>query len=256
MAEPGADVIVPLPTSGRCFSAERPVRFGDAAPSGRLRLDAIATYIQDVAADDTRDALGDTDSVWVVRRTLIEVVRPPRYGELLRLRTWCGGLGSRWAERRVQLDGDRGGLVQTASIWVHLHRGAGRPAVLTDTFVDAYAAAANGREVSARLRHAAPPLDGSVQVRRAPWQVRAADLDGLGHVNNAATWQFVEDWLDEAEVSGPFRAEVEHREELRREPVTGVALGSPGEPDGLSLWLVRDVDGVVSSSARIRRSGR
>ena len=46
------------------------MRLGDVDPSGRLRLDAIARYLQDVASDDAADAGLDTG--WVARRTLIE----------------------------------------------------------------------------------------------------------------------------------------------------------------------------------------
>ena len=51
-----ATVMVPVPERGRRFTAERPVRWGDTDRHGRLRLDALARFLQDVANDDTRDA--------------------------------------------------------------------------------------------------------------------------------------------------------------------------------------------------------
>src|SRR5262249_49773002 len=50
---------------------------------------------------------------------------------------------------------------------------------------------AGGRKVRATLRHAAPAADG----RRVPWPLRAADLDVMDHVNNAAYWAPIEDEL-------------------------------------------------------------
>ena len=90
------------PASGRMFAASRRVRLGDCSPGGRLRLDATARYLHDVSDDDTRDA-GLGQMTWVVRRTVIDVHRFPTYLEPLDLVTWCSGIGSRWAERRVDI---------------------------------------------------------------------------------------------------------------------------------------------------------
>jgi len=42
--------------TGRRFGADRPIRLSDADAAGRLRHDAIARYLQDIAADDVLDA--------------------------------------------------------------------------------------------------------------------------------------------------------------------------------------------------------
>ena len=47
---------MPLPSAGRTFTGERIVRLGDVSPAGRLRLDAVARYLQDIATDDAVDA--------------------------------------------------------------------------------------------------------------------------------------------------------------------------------------------------------
>ena len=100
------EALVPLPPSGRVFRAGRRVRLADADPSGRLRLDSCARYLQDIGNDDTADSgIDDVALTWVVRRAVIDVLRPPRWREWLDLATWCGGLGGRWAERRVEMRG-------------------------------------------------------------------------------------------------------------------------------------------------------
>jgi hypothetical protein len=58
---------------GREFTARRRVRLGDATPNGRLRLDALARYLQDVSNDDTRVSEWSDPHWWVVRRTVIDV---------------------------------------------------------------------------------------------------------------------------------------------------------------------------------------
>ena len=78
------------------------MRLGDVSPSGRLRLDAVARYLQDVSADDTADAaLPDARGLGGAHARVIEVAPFPRYLEPLALATWCSGTGSHWAERRV-----------------------------------------------------------------------------------------------------------------------------------------------------------
>jgi acyl-ACP thioesterase len=69
-----------------------------------------------VSNDDTRDAGLTDDGSWVVRRTELVVQQPPRFLERVALATWCGGTGSRWAERRVSIRGVKGGRVESASL--------------------------------------------------------------------------------------------------------------------------------------------
>ena len=235
--------LVPVPDRGRRFSASRRVRWGDADVRGRLRLDSVARYLQDVANDDTRDAGHDPAAAWVVRRTEIEVRSPVTVGEQVELTTFCGGLGSRWAERRTSVVGTAGGRIEVAALWVQVDARTGRPTRLDPGFVAAYGEAAGGREVSARLRHDPPPDGG----QRRPWPLRSTDFDRFGHVNNAATWEAVEDELDRLAVV-PVRAELEYRDGIG--PADAVDLVSWPLRDGdIGIWLT--VDGALRASAVI-----
>ncbi len=242
MADP-TDVpeLVPLPERGRRFTATRRVRWGDTDEHRHLRLDATARYLQDIANDDTRDAGHDPMAPWVVRRTVLSVDRPVALGEVVTVTTFSGGHGSRWAERRTSIAGSEGGRVEAASLWVFVDPVSGRPARLTPEFHATYDEAAGGRQVSARLRHPAPPVDASSR----PWPLRATDLDGLGHVNNAATWAAVDDELARRGLEAAV-AELEYPDAIG--PDDAVALRSADGDDGrLSLWLV--VDDEVRASA-------
>ena len=58
----------------RVFASRRRISLSDTDANGRLRLDAIARYLQDIASEDWLDAGFDHDShVWVVRRTQLTV---------------------------------------------------------------------------------------------------------------------------------------------------------------------------------------
>jgi acyl-ACP thioesterase len=207
------------------------VRLADADPRQRLRLDALARLLQDLGNDDMADAGLDPSSPWVARRTVVEAPRWPRLGERLVLETWCGGFGPRWAERRTSVTAQGSDAsVEVAALWVHLGPGD-RPAPLPDDFVATYGEATGGRTVSARLRHRAGP---GPEAAARPWPLRSSDLDVLDHVNNAATWQAVEDELWRRGVV-PARAELEYRDAL--DPGDDIVLQSEADEREVRLWL-------------------
>src|SRR5688500_10680451 len=87
--------VVPLPDVGRRFGTTRRVRLGDASPGGRLRLDAMARYLQDVANDDAHDSGIANPGGWVVRRTTIDVRAEVAFRELVEVTTFCSAIGKR-----------------------------------------------------------------------------------------------------------------------------------------------------------------
>lgn len=221
---------VSCPPGGRQVASTRRVRLGDVAASGRLRLDALAAYLQDVAADDV-DEVG-IQGAWVLRRMVLRLGDLPRFRDDVRLATFCSGTGSRWAERRTTVFVGERAAVEAVALWVYIDA-SGRPAPLEAWFLEHYATAANARKVSGRLQHRAPP-DGA---EHRPWLLRRADFDVLAHVNNAASWQAVE---EEVARVGPGRrlvgAEIEYRAPI--DAVDQVELVTSLDGDRLSCWLV------------------
>lgn len=264
--------IVPPPSSGRVFRGERRVRLGDVGPTGRLRLDALARYLQDVSNDDTRDAGLSDQWGWLVRRTTIHVHAFPRLGETLTLDTFCSGTGRSWAERRVQAISSGGGLAEAATVWVHVDAATGRPAHLPEEFHHLYTPTAAGRKVSARIDHpSVPPIDHdgddgdddandddgddtSSSITRHPWHLRSTDFDVLGHVNNAVSWSVVEAALTDVtglaeDPATPFVAEVGFHLPIEPDDEVGVVHRSSGTSGERDLWVVSDrgthVSGVI-----------
>jgi acyl-ACP thioesterase len=237
---------LPLPEHGRRFTQSRRVRLGDVNTANRLRLDALACYLQDVAGDDVAD-LG-IEGAWVLRRTALEISRLPRYGDEVELTTFCSGTGGRWAERRTTLAVNGVSVVDTVAIWVYVDR-RGRPARLEDWFFDHYGDAAGGRRVSGRLR-LPPPSDG---LTSRLWPLRTTDFDLLGHMNNAAYWEAVEDELARvAAGQAPTHAELEHRAAI--EPDEPVELRSTIEDEKISLWLTVQGQARAAAHVSLRRA--
>ncbi len=198
--------------AGREFTARRRVRLGDATPNGRLRLDAIARYLQDVSNDDTRDANWSDPHWWVVRRTVIDVYEFPKYLEEIDLTTWCGGLGSHWAERRTRITSVDGKvLVDAAALWVHVDKENLQPSRVPEDVVQLLGESAGGRTVGARLLLRAKEFGTDKTLVPAPWTLRFSDFDAVGHMNNAAYWEIVEQHLAaRRDLRAPLRGVVEH----------------------------------------------
>jgi acyl-ACP thioesterase len=221
------------------------VRLGDVNGANRLRLDAVARYLQDVASDDVDDiADPSVDGAWVLRRTALSLGDLPRYRDDVELLTFCSGTGSRWAERRTSLAVGGKSAAEAVAIWVYVDR-AGRPARLGEWFLEHYGEAAAGRKVSGRLFLPPPPAD----AQSRPWPIRASDFDLLRHVNNAAYWYAVEDEMARL-VPGhvPVTAQLEHRDAI--EPADQVELRSSVDGDTLTVWLT--TGGEARSTAQVR----
>jgi acyl-ACP thioesterase len=200
--------LVPAPAEGRAF--ERAMRPGiaDATGSGRVRLDAIARWLQDVAYLDLVDAGFEGRGAWVVRRMRIRVGRFPRFGEDLAVRTFCSGIGRFSAERRTTVAADGSALVEAVALWICLDVETLRPMRFPPDFVDVYAESAAGRDANVRLRHPEPPDE----AKRDRWNFRAVDIDAAGHVNNSHYWAVLEEELAGGAEPESIDAEIEHRE--------------------------------------------
>lgn len=220
------------------------MRLGDVRPDGRLRLDALTRYAQDVSNDDTSDVDLPDDLAWVVRRTTVDVLVPAVLGEELEIVTFCSGLGRRWAERRLEVFGDCGGRYEVATLWIHIDVASGRPRTLSDRFLEIYGEAAAGRKVSARLAHGVAPVDAGRRV----WPLRRVDFDVFNHVNNAAYWATVEELLPAwpGDWSAGTRCTVEYREGVS--PGDSVVVAELVSDQMVELWWLTAAKQAAASA--------
>ncbi|MDJ0770889.1 MAG: thioesterase [Ilumatobacter sp.] len=235
---PATELLPPRPT-GRTFADDRVVRLADADATGRLRLDAIARYLQDIASDDASDALLPNALAWVVRRTMIEVRTPAVLNERVQLVTFCTGWGRSWAERRTSITGDGGASIEAVSLWVQVDTTTARPARLGDEFFTTWGEAAGDRRVSSKL---SLPKDAPVGAALHPWAFRMTDVDQLGHVNNAAQWSIVEEFLMAGDQPLIGRGQIEYLAPVEAGAALSLAVTGSG------LWL-RDDAGTQTVAA-------
>lgn len=124
------DSLAPYPSKGAVFCN------GDIHPNRTLRLDAAARYLQDLGFDHLEaNGAAQVHPLWVVRRTVIDVIRPITWPGTVRLHRWCSALSSRWCTMRVRIESDGGGLIETEGFWININPGNGMPSRISDDFL-------------------------------------------------------------------------------------------------------------------------
>ncbi|MCW2654347.1 MAG: acyl-ACP thioesterase [Mycobacterium sp.] len=200
------------------FERTWPLRVGDIDRTGRLRLDSVARHIQDIGQDHVH-ALGfdKTHPVGVVRRTMIDLLRPIEFQDMLRLRRWCSGTSNRWCEIRVRIDGANGGLIESEAFWININRDTGMPARISDDLLDELRRTTDVHRLRWTSHLSAGGRQDADQIYEYP--VRFTDIDLFDHMNNAVYWSVVEDFLSTCPelLGSPLRVTLEHE--------TPVALG-------------------------------
>jgi acyl-ACP thioesterase len=237
---PGPAGFLPPPAAGRVFTAGYPIRRTDVTPGGRLRLDALARYLQDAAEDDVAESGLREPYDWLVRKAVLTVRGYPRRGQRLRLATFCSAIGPRWAERTTTVTAGGTDLIQARMVWVAVDPATGESCPVGPEFHRLYGPSAQGRRASARLSHPRP--DPSVPGR--DWPPRASDFDTAGHVSNTVHWQAAEDVLARLDWL-PARAEMEyHHPVLPGARLRLVCRLAAGRAD---LWLQNDQARLASA---------
>ncbi len=248
----------------RHFEVAYRVRTGDIDQQMRLRLDAVARYLQDVANDNIEATdYSHSDPFWIVRRTVIDVIRPISWPATVTAQRWCGALSTRWTNMRVRLTAEHDtnrfnpeprepGLIETEAFWINVND-QGMPSRISDDMLEMLSSMTDEHRLRWRSMNPdkAPAAD-EVSIPDRVHVLRITDFDPFKHLNNAAYLEAVEDEL----VEHPDLADVPHRaviEYLR--PITpgvSITLRRVREADRLLVWmLIPDADGQLVVAATV-----
>lgn len=248
--------LAPAPPPERCFESARPIRTADVDSAYRLRLDGVARYLQDIGSDNLA-AFGfdDTDPLWVVRRTVIDVHRPAVWPDRIRLRRWCAAHSTRWSAMRVQLTSDGDALIETEGFWINIGTDTGMPAWISDGLLEVLGSTTDEHRLRWRPWLSATPPETDdredLDVGDRTFHLRTTDIDPFNHVNNATYWHAVEEYLADRPDLGevPHRAVVEHLSPIFARD--HVRIRAIDDDTSLRLWFL--VDGEARAVAQVAK---
>ncbi len=242
------------------------VRFDEAGPDGLVRTSTLLRYAQDVAwLDSDRHGFDRAwyrarGLAWVVRAVELEIAEPIPLGSGLWVMTRVAGMRKVWARRRADVRAADGSL----AAWLHtdwvLVDGGGRLVRVPPAFPEAFRVPHVAIEM-ARVAPAPPPADATRLALRA----RPHELDPMGHVNNAAYVDWLEETLPDVQLAAGAVASAgtpaPSRAIPRRYVLDYAASAVPGEDLRAESWpadggwrhrLVRASDGEELFRALVR----
>jgi len=152
----------------------------------------------------------ETHPLWIVRRTMIDVIRPIEFGDMLRMRRWCSGTSNRWCEMRVRIDGRKGGLLESEGFWINFNRDTQTPARISDDFLAGLRKTTDVDRLRWKAYLKPGSRDDAAEIHEFP--VRFTDIDFFDHMNNSVYWSVVEDYLSSYPelLKAPLRVTIEH----------------------------------------------
>ncbi|MFF2549955.1 acyl-[acyl-carrier-protein] thioesterase [Nocardia sp. NPDC058058] len=237
----------PVPSSGHIF--DFPGRLGtvDMDENQGLRIDGIARHIQEAGVDHlVHCGALESHPHWIVRRTVIDVIRPITWPAKLRTRRWCSGISPRWCTMRVRIDSESGGLIETEGFWIHMNKETMSPSRVEDEFFELMCTTTSEQRLRWRqwLTDPLPPIP------PARFPLRRTDIDHFQHVTNTAYWHAVHEFTsDTADLTArPHRFILEYNKPIRHgEPLD---IHTRRTPDAQTLWFT--IDGEVRAVAQLR----
>ncbi|OZC73940.1 hypothetical protein CH251_12475 [Rhodococcus sp. 06-462-5] len=250
------------PDTARSFVKQYRMGVGDADPQGQVRLDAIARLLQDVALDMIHESgFLDEDPFWIVRRNVIDVIRPLTWPGEVKVERWCAATSSRWVSMRQRLTGiptaspfnpgyRQPGLVETESFCINVTR-RGLPARISDATLDAWSTGITETRLRWRPVNPPAPAHDSEFTESRPFALRATDFDFFEHMNNVAYWPPIERALRQhpAITAHPHRAVIEYLKPVRYR--ASLDTRWVANDNGFTVWFL--ADGVVTTTATVRR---
>ena len=189
------------------------VRYSETNKEGYMTLEAILDYFQDCTTFHSEDIglgidyLSSVNKVWVLSSWQIEVLRYPRFYEMIKIGTAPYDFKSFLGYRNFLLETEEGEILARAnSIWTLMDLEKGRPAVPTPEMVAGYVLKEK-LEMDYAPRKIVLPKETAEEVEKERIVIKNHHLDTNQHVNNGQYVRMAIDCLDEPMDIRHFRAE-------------------------------------------------
>lgn len=176
------------------------VRHYECDALGHLNNANYLRYMQEAAFDASAAAGYDLDrydemgTIWLVRETDIDYLRPLRYDDRVRVTTWVEDFRRIRSRRAYEFTDETTGeqVARASTDWVYLDQKTERPRPIPPEMMAAFYPEGVPDEAPPRQRFpdapSAPPGVFTMR-RRVEWR----DIDPMNHVNNATYLSYVED---------------------------------------------------------------
>lgn len=184
------------------------VRHYECDAYGYVKYADYLNYMQEAAFDASAAAGYDRARYeamghhWLVRETDVEYLRPLRYGDSVRVKTWVADFRRVRSRRAYELwrVGSSELAVRASTDWVFLDGATGRPVTIPLEMIRAFYPEGPPEQAPPRSRFPSPPLPplGVFRLRR---RVEWRDIDTAQHVNNAIYLAYIEDCGEQAAVA-------------------------------------------------------
>lgn len=232
------------------------IRFDEAAPDGSMRPAALVRVLQDVAWRHT-EAVGlgrawyaERGVGWLARALDLELRAPLPHGASVTFTTDVTGWRRITCRRRTVVTDGAGATLAVALVdWAFVDA-AGRPERIPAEVLAFAPDAGPFAPTKVALPEAAPTT-------LVPLALRHADLDPMGHVNNAAYLDLADETLRALPggrtAAAPCRILLEHcAPALPGMALTGSAWAAA---DGARAWALRDAAGTELARGIVRDPG-
>jgi acyl-CoA thioester hydrolase len=236
-----------------------PVWQADVDAFGEVRSSVLLRFLQETATRASTDAGFDplfyerAGTMWLVRRTVLALLAPVRYGDEVEAVTWIADFRRVRSRRDYEIRSAARLIARAHTDWVYVDRLQSRPRRVPEEMQRVFVP--DGRAPLERppFPDATPPAWALASERR----IELHELDALRHVNNANYVHYVEQaaldaataagWslAEQLAAGGRFRA-VTHDLEYLEAALYGEALSVVTWPDALTAetldrrtWICR-----------------
>lgn len=192
------------------FSFDSVVRYSEVDKNGIIELVAILNYFQDCSTLHSEDVgigiewLKEKNKVWVLSSWQVEILKPAKLFEKIKIGTWSYGANGIYGYRNfVMIDSDGDTVARANSVWVYMDLSTGMPTKINPEDIEAYGfeEALPMTDYGRKLK-----LEGDISEEES-FKVRRYHIDTNGHVNNARYVQFAMEYLGDLDEIAMLRAE-------------------------------------------------
>lgn len=166
--------------------------YGHVNNANYVRYMQEAAFGASAAAGYDLHRYHEMNRLWLIRETDIEYLRPLKYGDSVRVKTWVDDFRRVRSRRMYELYSvkDNELVARANTDWVFIDTKTNRPVTIPDEMIRAFIPNHDSKDAPPREKFPAapPPPPG---VFKMPLRVSWRDIDTAGHVNNAMYLEYV-----------------------------------------------------------------